>query len=294
MSLLNRILHATVQRRRPGAHALYALARSIVRAYNNNDVAITANGEAWLIERVAGLRAGMVAIDVGTNLGEWAQEVLRHPDPARLVAYEAVPSTLEKFRQAITDPRAESIGAALSDRGGTLQIQEYADQPQLASLHADYSARGEVALIDIEARTGDSELERLDIGQVDLLKVDTEGHDHAVLLGFDEALAARRVAVIQFEYNYTTLIAGKSLKMFFDLLEPDYLLCRLLPNGLEACGYHPSLDDFVQANWVAINREMLNPKTVRHFAIQPARGEVGKKLKLQLTLDERLRSLRFD
>lgn len=290
MSLLNSLLNATIKQRRAGSHAVYALANRIVNAYRNHDVDIDSNGEAWLIGRMA-QQQGLIAVDVGANRGEWSQCVLTLGNLERLYAYEAVPSTFCLLQQAITDQRFEPVNAALSDSSGSLVIQEYLDKPELASLHADYSDDSAVTDVTIEARTGDEEIARLGLERIHLLKVDTEGHDHAVLAGYKSAIDAGRIDVIQFEYNYTTLIADKSLKMFFDLLGANYLLCRLLPHGLEACAYHPVLDDFTQANWIAIRRGLVDEAAVRHFNICPARGIVLRDLKRELAGDERLRKI---
>ncbi len=289
--LINLLINAIVKQRRPGAHALHALAQRIIKAYRNHDVEIASNGEAWLVERVAALRPGFVAVDVGANLGEWSGEVLRHSQAGRLLAYEAVPGTFATLSQTIDDPRAELVNAALSDTPGTLQMQAYADQPEFASLHVDYGAVGDVRMVEIEARTGDAEVERTGLDKIDLLKVDTEGHDFAVLKGFAETLGKGAVDVIQFEYNYTTLVAGRSLKMFFDLLGADYLLCRLLPKGLEACCYHPILDDFTQTNWVAIRKGMLDESIVSHFNITPARGIIRRDMEREMASDPRMQKL---
>ena len=92
------------------------------------------------------------------------------------------------------------------------------------------------------------------------------------LSGFSGALAENRIDFIQFEYNSATLAAGRSLRDFFDLLTPNYVLCRLLPQGLEACGYHPVLDNFAQTNWVAVSRPLFDPALVKAFRITKMRG----------------------
>lgn len=290
MSLIDRLLSVTVKQRRAGSYAAYALARKVVAAYQNHDVDIRANGEAWLIERMARV-PGLVALDVGANRGEWSAALLDACPSARLVAYEAVPATCELLRAELTGRKVEIVNAALSDAPGTLTMQAHADVPELASLHADYSAHGNVATVAIEARTGDDELARLGIARAHLLKVDTEGHDYAVLAGFGGALVQERVDVIQFEYNYTTLIAGRSLKAFYDLLAPAYLICRLLPHRLEALAYHPMLDDFTQTNFVALRRDMLDADAVRHFAIRKPHGLLLKVLEQELAADPQLQAL---
>jgi hypothetical protein len=122
------------------------------------------------------------------------------------------------------------------------------------------------------------------------MKVDAEGHDLPVIRGFYETIAAGKIDFIQFEYNYFSLIARWSLKDFFDLAGNSFALCRLLPQGLEACGYHVTMDNFGQSNWVMIRDALIDQDLVEHLKIRPAKGLPGQALREQLSPDSRLRA----
>ena len=130
---------------------------------------------------------------------------------------------------------------------------------------------------------GDAELARLALTAITILKIDAEGHDLAVLKGFSQALAAGRIDLVQFEYNHATLLAGQSLRSFFSLLSTNFLICRLLPNGLEACGYHPALDNFAQSNWVGVRLDLIDQSMINDLSIRPARGLLGGALESTLS-----------
>ena len=50
-------------------------------------------------------------------------------------------------------------------------------------------------------RSVDLEFERLKLDHVDLLFIDTEGHDPSVLRGAQKALSSQRVTMVQYEFH---------------------------------------------------------------------------------------------
>jgi FkbM family methyltransferase len=277
------LIDQTIKKRWYGSRWIYILARRIVLAYENNDVDMTTNGEYWLQAQLSS-QGKVVAIDVGANQGEWTRGLLERCSDCRVYCYEPIPSTFALLQQSVTDSRAILIGNAMSDVEGVIHMHASKDNPYLSSVSDptmwDPEARSES--VDVRAVTGDAEFQRRSIDNLDILKVDAEGHDLSVIKGFSDATATQRIKIIQFEYNSFTLFAGHSLRDFFNLLGENYLLCRLLPAGLEACGYHTSLDDFKQTNWVAVERCKLSPDFVARFNIQTATGLPGIALQQQL------------
>ena len=71
-------------------------------------------------------------------------------------------------------------------------------------------------------------------------------------------LSLNLVDFIQFEYNHTAIFARTALIDFFDLLEDHYAIGRLLPQSIEVFEYEPRFDDFRQANFVAIRRDLMD------------------------------------
>jgi hypothetical protein len=61
---------------------------------------------------------------------------------------------------------------------------------------------------------------REDITQVDLLKIDTEGHEFDVLLGASGMVRTGAIAAVQFEFGETLLGTRYHFKDFWDLLSP--------------------------------------------------------------------------
>lgn len=274
---LDKLAWGTIARRVPGSYTAFVVASRVVAAYENRSVQITANGERWFQQQLAARGIGC-AVDVGANKGEWAEGILEYAPQCRLVCYEPVAATFAMLENTLRGKEATLVNAALSDQDGTIEIHTVPGRPELASAHADYSKEDGVETMTLDARTGDAECARLGIDHIDVLKVDAEGHDLAVLQGLSTTLSEGRVDFIQFEYNYATLAAGISLKHFFDFLGPDYLMCRLLPQGLEATGYHFTIDNFGQSNWICVRRAIVDAELVARLGMRRARGLAGNLL----------------
>jgi FkbM family methyltransferase len=274
--VLNPLLNATIKSRIVGSSLVYRIARRIVSAYENNDVNINSNGERWL-QAVISTDIDLIAIDVGANQGEWVEGLLSRDTTIAVFCYEPVPKTFAKLVGNVKDNRAVLINKALSSKTDSLTMNSSTSNAHISSVYDNRLFDGNVIseCITVFAVTGDDEINRLSLKKVSVLKIDAEGHDFDVLLGFHKAVQSGIIEIVQFEYNIFTLLAKRSLRDFFNLLSADYLLCKLLPSGLEACGYHPVLEDFRQSNWVALHINMIDEASVRRFSIRPASGLPG-------------------
>ena len=282
-SLFRLFIDKTIKQRSPGAYAAYMLARRVVSAYENHDVDMISNGERWLVQRLAE-RGPLTAIDVGANRGDWAEAALEYSPQARLLCFEPVPATYAALEQAIKGPNVALYNMALSSQSGTIKMHAVADNPYIASVCPGdlYQPELQRDPIMVRALTGRQVLEEHKLEHVDIVKIDAEGHDYDVLQGFKQAIEGGAIDIFQFEYNVFTLEAGHSLSDFFKLLTPKYVVCRLLPIGLEACGYHPVLDNFGQSNWIAVRADTIDKELIDRLSIRRALGLPGDALRKQI------------
>ena len=165
--------------------------------------------------------------DVGANTGQSALEfAARFPD-AEIYCFEPVPSTRDALRAA-TDglPQIRIQDVALGRRTSVARMQARDKHPMNRLLRAHEPLANS---IEVRVTTGDEFCRSHRIDQVDYLKIDTEGNDLDVLLGFQGMLASRAISLVQVE-------AGMSpdndrhvpLSRFLSLLgDHGYLLLHL-------------------------------------------------------------------
>ena len=72
------------------------------------------------------------------------------------------------------------------------------------------------------------------IKNIDFLKIDVEGMEHEVMLGFEKMIKKKKIKIIQFEYTIANSISKIMLKDIFDLFDKhDYLIGKLTVRGVK-------------------------------------------------------------
>ncbi len=141
--------------------------------------------------------------DVGANVGQTAIACRAAFPDARITCFEPVPETFAALQPAIAPlGRTVAHNLALSDRRGEATIRTY-DSSLVASLEPDAPfTKGRASReMTVELDTLDHFCEAEGIAHVDLLKIDTEGHDIAVLRGAEGMLSSGRVGFVLTEFN---------------------------------------------------------------------------------------------
>ena len=77
----------------------------------------------------------------------------------------------------------------------------------------------------VRMTTVDQLVKEYGIHQIDLLSIDTEGNDPAVILGANASLAARRVRVVEFEYHGIGRWRRRSIHDVIGVLEAMQYTC---------------------------------------------------------------------
>lgn len=201
-----------------------------------------------------------VIFDVGANVGSYTRMVLSLIPEARIFAFEPSPFTLKKFQ--------ENVGSRENVRVFNLGMS---DKEGAAILHADAPGSGGASVyhrrldhFGIEAGHEESiALTTLDgfcaaqgIEAIDFLKLDTEGHELAVLGGGKEMLSSGRVKAIQFEFGGANIDSRSFFQDFFYLLNPAYYLYRIRNDALMRIGAYRETDEvFVTTNYIALSRQ---------------------------------------
>lgn len=223
---------------------------------------MSANGETALQDWVLDLcpvGEALHVVDVGANIGRWSTAML---DAARrrgraadlhLHAFEPASSTFCRLAGELNGQRVAMRRAALSDHVGSSNLHVIAPGAGTNSMHEAPDLPADATREKVTTTTLDAYATREGIGHIALAKVDTEGHDMAVLRGARDLLAEHRIAIAQFEYNHRWVYARAFLRDAFDLLEPlGYRVGKLTPAGVELySGWDAELETFIEGNYVA-------------------------------------------
>jgi FkbM family methyltransferase len=181
-------------------------------------------------------------VDVGANIGQFANAAkLFFPD-ARVVSFEPDPETyadLQANTRRLRDVNLYNIG--LGDRDGVFTFHRH----ELSVMSSFSAQAGEVvrhrASVELPVRRLDAVLDSDD--RPDLLKVDVEGFERQVLQGAWETVTRSRFVLI--EVSLGRADGAGNLKLLRDIVEhaPNAAIIRI---GRRLGGrYHPMCQDFL-------------------------------------------------
>ena len=201
-------------------------------------------------------------LDVGANTGHYAADVRAVLPDARILCFEPHPRTLEKLQSRAAALRLDVIAMAAGREPGEVELHDRSADPdgEHATLYRDVILtldRRPSTSFRISVTTVDDVLAERGIDRVLLLKIDTEGHELAVLQGAGASLSRGAIDIVQLEFNEMNVF---SRTFFRDLLEPlaRYRLFRMLPDGLVALDYSPRKTEiFGFQNLVAIREDLV-------------------------------------
>jgi FkbM family methyltransferase len=192
------------------------------------------SGEAHFLSHYLGSLNAPLVLDVGANKGSYVLAVKEACPSARILAFEPHPRTFTSLKTAVpTDVEVFNFG--FGDTAGSFDFFDRADKKggAHASLYRNVIEdlhRQKAIEYKVEVRRLDDFLNDQGLSKINLLKIDTEGHELAVFRGAEKAIRAGSVDVIQFEFNSTNVAARTFFKDFWDFL-PDYNFYRLLPDN---------------------------------------------------------------
>ena len=248
-----------------GRRNLVRLARLLTNASRldvPNDM--DSNGEL-LVQREALKEAPsnrpVVVFDVGANVGLWTRALAAHSgeraNDLLVYAFEPCSSTAETLKSNIESWGLQgrvriSRSALSSSRKTGVMYCEGAG----AGRNSLYALHGQTALSTetIECETLEEVCRSEALDHLDLVKIDTEGHDLEVLRGARGMLSRRAITMVQFEYNARWIDARCFLRDAFAILEEfGYRVGKVTPMGIEFyASWDPELESFREANFVGV------------------------------------------
>tara|TARA_B110000503_G_scaffold142564_1_gene239767 strand:+ start:3558 stop:4154 length:597 start_codon:yes stop_codon:yes gene_type:complete len=142
------------------------------------------------------------AVDVGANTGEVTKYFSEHW--SKVLAFEPTPSTFKELLKNVDkNVQCENIG--LSDSSGTLTFAT-GPNPRINQIVSENFYKKGWTTINIPVKTLDS----LNLLDVDLLKIDVEGHERQVVLGAKNLIKTCKPLII-IEISFENKVYDKEI-----------------------------------------------------------------------------------
>ncbi len=164
------------------------------------------------------LPKGGTFIDIGANIGNHTLFAAKHVgDGGKVISFEPIPRIAQQFEQSINLNQLKNISLhkfACSDTVSEARLTLVKGNIGGSSLHRADKENS----INIETRPADSVLHNLN--RVDLIKIDTEGHELEALKGLQKTLAEHQpTLIIEFSPFFWGEERQNKSNEFFNLLE---------------------------------------------------------------------------
>ena len=230
------------------------------------------NGEEWL----AGLLSTKpLVIDAGFCCGEFARAVLKARPEGRVVGFEPAASIRDVYnRRHGRDPRITVEPSALSNSiGKSLFHDDSNGNNSLAPIvHTERTVSYHVNTTTLSAYVTEAHLPH-----IDLLKIDVEGYEVAVLEGASPLLDDQAIDMFVFEYNAPWVLARRYLRDACEFMErKPYRLFRLFNGFLSPFEYTFTAERFDGASmYVGVSEKRLGRQDIpiRRFpGLRPGMG----------------------
>lgn len=209
-------------------------------------------------------KASGVYLDCGANIGEYVLELVDNVNRNSLIyAFEPgrIPfSELELKTKALKNVKVVQKG--VGDKNETLELYSNAVNTKHSSMfRRDMSHWGQEFSLAIPEKIEIIRLDQFLIEKghehIDFMKIDVEGFEMNCLKGLGAFLTEGRVDMIQFEFGVATIDAKVYFKDFFQLLNGQYKIYRILKDGFYLIHeYDEILEVFITTNYLVVSRKI--------------------------------------
>jgi FkbM family methyltransferase len=222
-------------------------------------------GTATIDQEIKGVLQNLTAeprllIDVGGNVGNYTGAFLRLKPTIECHIFEPSHTNIEKLRVRFQDqPNVKIVPCAVSESPGAATL--YADEPgsglaslskrKLDHMNITFETKETVSVIRFE----DYWLDTLGKRNIDVLKLDIEGHELLALHGLGKSI--NNISVIQFEFGGCNIDSRTYFRDFWYFFkEHNFKLLRIAPIGLQEIEkYREHEEYFSTTNFLAVRQK---------------------------------------
>lgn len=206
-----------------------------------------------------------IVIDCGANKGEWThllydEFVSNANHEQSLVIYSFEPSSYT-YDKLLTTTKNINKSSNVDTFAINKALSDYEGQAKLNIIHPGAGVNSLVEIKDdlasdkeqVELTTLDIFTKKENISYIDLLKIDAEGHDPAVIKGAHDLISKQNIGIIQFEYNWRWIYGNHFLyDVFKSLTNNNYYIGKVTPSGIQFYKeYNVELENFTEGNFIA-------------------------------------------
>jgi len=229
------------------------LGKALNRYYENFNYEYASNGEEHVLKVLSEFNPTVI-FDVGAYQGTWADVALKNCPTAKVYSFEPVPWAFQKLSEVKHD-RLKVFPFGLGNKMGSRRFVAYEGDASHLSGFYNYPHSVAESQIEISVRTGEDFVSEHSVCP-DFVKIDTEGSEFEVLLGFENQLKKGAIRLIQFEYGQVNILSHYLLRDYYQYLESlDYVVGKVYPRYVDFSPYSFELENFIGSNFVAVTKK---------------------------------------
>jgi FkbM family methyltransferase len=220
------------------------------------------NGEYYIQSVVLQHTPHCIVFDIEAHRGDWTASLLKQRSTNVVVhAFEPSATIFDIFQERTANLQSViPVNMACTDHVGESRFVVPGSVSGIGSIvaqdsHSEDSTDTEMVTLT----TVDTYSRENHILHIDLLKIDTEGHDLLVLFGADSMLRSHSIDVVQFEYNHRWIYERRLLRDAFEYLKPiGYSIGKITGDAIQFYPeWHWELETYCEANYVACTPELV-------------------------------------
>ncbi len=141
-----------------------------------------------------------VVVDIGANFGQSAERFARLFSSSVVYTIEPAQEVFDElFLRFAGEERVNPLRYAMSDEDGVVRLH-HSEHSQCSSLDSPWKGAGSCE--EVASRRLDTLCAEIGVEKIDVLKIDTEGHDVRVLRGAESLLSAGAIDIVIVECGF--------------------------------------------------------------------------------------------